>query len=75
MAIVLVWRVILAVFGVIVLGHLFTGTQYYCMQEIEHLNDRIRFGRLEFHKKISVTLGNIEVHNREKIFTISFSGD
>ncbi len=36
----------------------------YGMTELDHLDDRIRFGRLEFFKKANLTVGKIEIHNR-----------
>ncbi len=47
----------------------------YGMTELDHLDDRIRFGRLEYFKKANFTVGKIEIHNREKIFTVNFDGE
>jgi len=44
--------------------YIFTNSGYYRMTELDHLDDRIRFGRLEFHKKVNLTVGKIEIHNR-----------
>lgn len=64
-------------FGIITITiglYFLVNSDFYSMTELDHLDDRIRFGRLEFFKKANITVGKIEIHNREKIFAVNFDG-
>ena len=58
-------RIGLAFLTIIVVGiYLFVNSTYYRMVELDHMDDRIRFGRLEVHRKADYKVADIEVHNR-----------
>lgn len=39
--------------------YLITNSDFYETNELDHLDDRIKFGRLEYHRKADITVGNI----------------
>jgi hypothetical protein len=53
----------------------FINSSYFGMTELDYLTKRIKFGRLEYHKIIDIKVEDIEVHNRQKIFTINFKNE
>lgn len=39
--------------------YLLINSDYYETNELEHLDDRIKFGRLEYHRKAEIVVGKL----------------
>lgn len=43
----------------LILLYWITNSDLYETNELNHLDDRIKFGRLEYHRKADITVGNL----------------